>query len=174
MRTGALSAPGRSRRPQRRGARWAGPAACGPAAPPPGEIRCTDDYELFWSLSFAVRREVFDQIGGFDAGYTGYGAEDTDFAQHAPKPRDPAVLGRRCGGLPSAPSGLRPAGGASGLDSAQCPALPPQMGVLADARLAGGLRRARPGTPGQPRLGTHHRSRVGAGLPCLYPSPQSA
>ncbi|CAG7844846.1 hypothetical protein USB125703_01097 [Pseudoclavibacter triregionum] len=36
--------------------------------------------EMFWSLGFAVRKDVFDRIGGFDEGYRGYGAEDTDFA----------------------------------------------------------------------------------------------
>jgi GT2 family glycosyltransferase len=45
----------------------------GAAAPPP--------YDLFWSLSFAVRRRTFlERLGGFDARFTGYGAEDTDFA----------------------------------------------------------------------------------------------
>lgn len=37
-------------------------------------------YELFWSLSFGIRRATFDQLGGFDSGYQGYGAEDTDLA----------------------------------------------------------------------------------------------
>lgn len=35
--------------------------------------------ELFWSLSFAVAPEVHARIGGFDEGYLGYGAEDTDY-----------------------------------------------------------------------------------------------
>lgn len=38
---------------------------------------------LFWSLAFGVRRATFERIGGFDSGYTGYGAEDTDFAFRA-------------------------------------------------------------------------------------------
>ena len=38
---------------------------------------------LFWSLGFAVRAATFDRIGGFDEGFTGYGAEDTDFAFRA-------------------------------------------------------------------------------------------
>lgn len=38
---------------------------------------------LFWSLAFALRRATFDRIGGFDEGYVGYGAEDTDFAFRA-------------------------------------------------------------------------------------------
>ncbi len=37
-------------------------------------------YELFWSLNFGCSRSVFDQIGGFDEHFTGYGAEDTDFS----------------------------------------------------------------------------------------------
>ena len=40
----------------------------------------TDDYASFWSLCFALHRLAYDTIGGFDASYTGYGAEDTDFA----------------------------------------------------------------------------------------------
>lgn len=34
---------------------------------------------LFWSLTFGIRRDTFETIGGFDAAFTGYGAEDTDF-----------------------------------------------------------------------------------------------
>lgn len=41
------------------------------------------DHALFWSLNFACTREVFERVGGFDEGYTGYGAEDTDFAFRA-------------------------------------------------------------------------------------------
>jgi len=43
-------------------------------------IKQTDDYGAFWSLCFAIKRQTFDKIGGFDTQYTGYGAEDTDFA----------------------------------------------------------------------------------------------
>lgn len=46
----------------------------------PTAIRKTNDYGAFWSLCFAIKREQFEQIGGFDTQYTGYGAEDTDFA----------------------------------------------------------------------------------------------
>ena len=46
----------------------------------PTAIKKTNDYGAFWSLCFAIKREQFEQIGGFDAQYTGYGAEDTDFA----------------------------------------------------------------------------------------------
>ncbi|WP_231489794.1 glycosyltransferase family 2 protein [Pedobacter sp. Leaf170] len=37
-------------------------------------------YELFWSLNFACSKTVYSKIGGYDEGYIGYGAEDTDFA----------------------------------------------------------------------------------------------
>ncbi|MFK4001986.1 galactosyltransferase-related protein [Psychrobacter namhaensis] len=40
----------------------------------------TENYGAFWSLCFAIKRQTFEQIGGFDTQYTGYGAEDTDFA----------------------------------------------------------------------------------------------
>jgi len=42
-------------------------------------------YELFWSLNFGCSKQVFDQIGGFDADFRGYGAEDTDFSFNAKK-----------------------------------------------------------------------------------------
>lgn len=38
---------------------------------------------LFWSLAFSCRAATFDRIGGFDESFTGYGAEDTDFAFRA-------------------------------------------------------------------------------------------
>ena len=49
---------------------------------PPAEARerCTD-YRCFWSLNFALRRDVWSRSGGFDEGYTGYGGEDTDFGR---------------------------------------------------------------------------------------------
>ena len=43
-------------------------------------IKQTQDYGAFWSLCFAIMRSQFEQIGGFDTRYIGYGAEDTDFA----------------------------------------------------------------------------------------------
>ncbi|MBJ7336947.1 galactosyltransferase-related protein [Mycolicibacterium sp.] len=43
----------------------------------------TTDYELFWSLSFAVRSATWERIGGFCTDYCGYGGEDTDFGQIA-------------------------------------------------------------------------------------------
>ncbi|MGB3181982.1 MAG: galactosyltransferase-related protein [Cyclobacteriaceae bacterium] len=37
-------------------------------------------YELFWTLSFALQRELWDRLGGLDEGFRGYGGEDTDLA----------------------------------------------------------------------------------------------
>lgn len=37
-------------------------------------------HAMFWSLGFAIEASVFSHVGGFDEGYSGYGAEDTDFA----------------------------------------------------------------------------------------------
>ena len=34
----------------------------------------------FWSLIFAVEKQTFMKIGGFDESFIGYGAEDTDFS----------------------------------------------------------------------------------------------
>lgn len=48
-------------------------------------IMPTQDYGAFWSLCFAIYRNQFAQIGGFDTEYVGYGAEDTDFAFMAKK-----------------------------------------------------------------------------------------
>jgi hypothetical protein len=52
-------------------------------APADDEVVPSTDYELFWSLSFAVTKATWDRIGGFCTQYTGYGGEDTDFAQTA-------------------------------------------------------------------------------------------
>lgn len=51
--------------------------------PAVGEARLDTRHDLFWSLNFALRRETFARIGGFDEGYRGYGIEDTDFAMRA-------------------------------------------------------------------------------------------
>ena len=56
-------------------------AALGPRpVPVPGDAPAEARMELFWSLSFAVRPATHARIGGFDEGYVGYGAEDTDYA----------------------------------------------------------------------------------------------
>lgn len=55
----------------------------GRPAPPIGVVEPADDLRLFWSLSFALDLATWRAIGGFDEAYTGYGGEDTDFAQRA-------------------------------------------------------------------------------------------
>ena len=52
-------------------------------APPDGDVVSSADYELFWSLSFALTAATWRRIGGVCDRYYGYGAEDTDFAQTA-------------------------------------------------------------------------------------------
>ena len=47
--------------------------------PPPGDLVLEPRVELFWSLAFAVTPATHARIGGFDPGYAGYGAEDTDY-----------------------------------------------------------------------------------------------
>ncbi len=54
----------------------------GRPAAEPGTLTVAD-HRLFWSLSFAVHFRTWQRIGGFCELYTGYGAEDTDFAQLA-------------------------------------------------------------------------------------------
>lgn len=49
-------------------------------APPAGQLLSEERYELFWSLSFAVRRAELQSLGGFCEEYVGYGGEDTDLA----------------------------------------------------------------------------------------------
>ncbi len=43
----------------------------------------SDEHERFWSLSFGVRRSTWELLGGFDEGFVGYGAEDTDLGLRA-------------------------------------------------------------------------------------------
>jgi GT2 family glycosyltransferase len=56
-----------------------------PARPCPRDDETVRDGDprLFWSLSFALRPEVWTRIGGFCEEYRGYGGEDTDFGQLA-------------------------------------------------------------------------------------------
>jgi GT2 family glycosyltransferase len=53
------------------------------AGPPVDAIGACSDYRCFWSLNFAIRRDRFLSLGGFDESYTGYGGEDTDFGRTA-------------------------------------------------------------------------------------------
>ncbi|MET9696303.1 galactosyltransferase-related protein [Streptomyces sp. NPDC006529] len=56
-----------------------------PARPAPadGTVVRGGDHRLFWSLSFALTARTWERVGGFCEDYTGYGAEDTDFAATA-------------------------------------------------------------------------------------------
>ena len=51
------------------------------AGPPAEPLGACSDYRCFWSLNFAMRRDRFLSLGGFDEGYVGYGGEDTDFGR---------------------------------------------------------------------------------------------
>jgi GT2 family glycosyltransferase len=64
---------------------WQSLARPHPARPLPPEntTLLSDDYNLFWSLSFAVTTPTWERIGGFGEEYRGYGGEDTDFAYRA-------------------------------------------------------------------------------------------
>ena len=50
---------------------------------PGGPLIAESNYGWFWSLSFALKRSLFNQLGGFSDCYPSYGAEDTDFAWKA-------------------------------------------------------------------------------------------
>jgi GT2 family glycosyltransferase len=55
----------------------------GRPAPDRGAVATSRDHTLFWSLSFALTAELWNDIGGFHEEYLGYGGEDTDFGQLA-------------------------------------------------------------------------------------------
>lgn len=47
------------------------------------EAASAAEYDLFWSLSFALTPTTWRRLGGFDERYQGYGAEDTDLGRRA-------------------------------------------------------------------------------------------
>lgn len=51
--------------------------------PPSGSVEHGHNFDLFWSLSFAVDAPTWTELGGFCEDYSGYGGEDTDFAATA-------------------------------------------------------------------------------------------
>ncbi|MEK8072518.1 glycosyltransferase family 2 protein [Rhodococcoides navarretei] len=51
--------------------------------PPANTVERGDNFDLFWSLSFAIGAANWIELGGFCEDYTGYGGEDTDFAATA-------------------------------------------------------------------------------------------
>lgn len=50
---------------------------------PPAGLAAERNFGLFWSLAFGISASTFKRIGGFNEEFTGYGAEDTDFAFRA-------------------------------------------------------------------------------------------
>jgi len=63
---------------------WAGTARVHSFRPDPAAgVAEAGSHELFWSLSFAAASALWQRIGGFDEGYSGYGGEDTDFGLRA-------------------------------------------------------------------------------------------
>lgn len=50
---------------------------------PESGVRAEANAGLFWSLAFAIRKDRFRALGGFDERFEGYGAEDTDFGFRA-------------------------------------------------------------------------------------------
>ncbi|KZF05350.1 glycosyltransferase family 2 protein [Rhodococcus sp. EPR-147] len=51
--------------------------------PPVDTVEHGGNFDVFWSLSFAVEATTWTELGGFCEDYTGYGGEDTDFAATA-------------------------------------------------------------------------------------------
>ncbi|MBY6682613.1 glycosyltransferase family 2 protein [Rhodococcus sp. BP-316] len=61
---------------------WTNPHAARPN-PAPGHVEIGTNWDLFWSLSFAVTSATWHTLGGFCEDYTGYGGEDTDVGRVA-------------------------------------------------------------------------------------------
>ena len=64
-------------------AQLSGPAHPARPSPDPGTAISSQDWHLFWSLSFAISNTTWRQLGGFHQEYVGYGAEDTDLGYRA-------------------------------------------------------------------------------------------
>lgn len=63
--------------------------------PPETGLAPEPDYGELWGLSFALRTDTFAALGGLDERFTGYGAEETDFARKLEAASVPLM---RCGG----------------------------------------------------------------------------
>lgn len=48
-------------------------------------LKASTNPGLFWSLAFAINKNIFNKIGGFSEEFIGYGGEDTDFGFTANK-----------------------------------------------------------------------------------------
>ena len=114
-----------------------------PARPvaPELDIVPEEDLRLFWSLSFGLSSAHWDELGGFDETFVGYGGEDTDFAMR---------LGRNGGrlywlggatGVPPVPRGRGPAPASPGRHRAQQQPVPRPMGRVPHGWLARRVRR---------------------------------
>jgi N-acetylglucosaminyl-diphospho-decaprenol L-rhamnosyltransferase len=64
-------------------AELSGPAHPARPSPERGTAISSQDWQLFWSLSFAVSNVTWRQLGGFHQEYVGYGGEDTDLGYRA-------------------------------------------------------------------------------------------
>jgi GT2 family glycosyltransferase len=71
------------------GGRWSDASLSAAGVPHPARrfpaagLARESNVSLFWSLAFSVSASAFERVGGFDETFTGYGAEDTDFAFRA-------------------------------------------------------------------------------------------
>ncbi len=99
-----------------------------PARPAPaeGELLRGGDPRLFWSLSFALTAHTWNRVGGFCEGYTGYGAEDTDFAATAAQRGVDLCW---VGGAPRTTSTIRPMTLLSSTWTTSCATAPSTRGV---------------------------------------------
>ena len=64
-------------------AELSGPPHPARPSPDPGTAIPSDEWQLFWSLSFAVSTATWRRLGGFHEEYVGYGGEDTDLGYRA-------------------------------------------------------------------------------------------
>ena len=62
-----------------------------PVAPQSGWLR-SPAYGMVWGSCFAIRRERFHRLGGFDEGFQGYAGEDTDLAMRSRDAGAPLLL----------------------------------------------------------------------------------
>ena len=97
------------------------------------------DHELFWSLSFALDAATWTALGGFCERYTGYGGEDTDFAQLARARQRRASRRRRRRRIPPVAPLPTTAGAAPGRHRPQRQHLPRALGLVADDRMDGSV-----------------------------------
>ena len=96
-------------------------------------------------LSFGVSRPTWDRLGGFDDGFVGYGAEDTDSRSARRRAGHPAGVVRGRGGLPPVAPAHPPRPRPPRRDDRQRPPVPTPLGPVADGGLVDPARRRLPG-----------------------------